>query len=153
MSSFRFSRLVSYPAEPASRVPAGYPRLYHLISGRRLRRLHHNPSFGGVAQENGTLLLSGIGSHGGASVRSPGSVRAEQVLGIGINRDSRWLCRSHSSSLDHDPGGHILPQGHEQLACQGDDRDLPALPAAMACPFMEPVRESRVRLIAQPQPC
>lgn len=41
------------------------PRLYHLISGRRSGRLHHNPAFGDGAQENGTLLLSGLEAMGG----------------------------------------------------------------------------------------
>ena len=40
------------------------PRLYHLISGRRSERPHHNPAFGGLAQGNGSILGIGCLGHG-----------------------------------------------------------------------------------------
>ncbi len=69
-----------------------------------------------------------------------------------VYRYSRWLRRGHGSAVDHKPGGHVLPQGDEQFACQRDDRAFLVAPAAMADPVPEPVGERRVRLMAQPQP-
>ena len=68
-------------------------------------------------------------------------------------RPRRRRSRPHHRALDDLAEAHVLPQGHEQLARQRDDRRLLArLGRMVAQPREIPARQRRLRLMARPQP-
>jgi hypothetical protein len=64
----------------------------------------------------------------------------------------RIVTRLHHGAFDDDTSDHILPERDQQLSRQRHDRRLAQAAAVAPDPFVEPVGERRVRLMAQPEP-
>src|ERR1700680_5250155 len=108
------------------------------------------PLAAGRAQEDETHTRKRRFRPWPASVRRPGSVRTNPVLGItGLARglSSYGL---HHSTFDDDAGGHIFPECGEQISRQRHDRRLSRAAAVAFYAVVEPEGERRVRLMAQP---
>ena len=80
------------------------------------------------------------------SVRPPGSAEADPASADWRSIVEPVLGSRLHGSLDDNPLGYILPQGHKKLARQRDDRAL-AAPLAVR---LEPARQGRLRLVPQP---
>lgn len=59
----------------------------------------------------------------------------------------------HHCALYDDARADILPECDKQFAGERDDRRFFVAPTIRSHPFLEPVGECRVRLMADPQPC
>jgi hypothetical protein len=69
-----------------------------------------HPAFGGKAQEDATILLTGLSSHGdlrSAYLDPPGLISSWK---IGIFDKSGGLGSFDRSPFDHNAGAHILPE-------------------------------------------
>jgi hypothetical protein len=85
-----------------------------LTCGRRTKRLHPYPAFGGGAQEAETLLPVGLIDHRTyrfGSFDPSGPVRASRMGWRGAVSGGL-----HHRTFDDDASGEILPQGDEQFA-------------------------------------
>ena len=101
------------------------------------------------AQESGTILFFGFWSQ--AKSRS---ARLDPPELIGLRKIGGRSCSDghYLGSFRYDPGGHIFPEGDQQLSGQGNDQDLPDSAAIELDPLMEPLCQYRTWLMSHPQP-
>jgi hypothetical protein len=93
------------------------------------------------AQEDETLLLFGFSSQ-----TLQRSVHLGPPSRIGPGGGKKNLVRAEGSGFqhgpfDHDPGGHILPERDQELACERGDRRLADASTMTLDPLMEPAAE------------
>lgn len=103
------------------------------------------------AQERGTILFCGFLSQAkfrSAHLDPPELIRPRKMKG-GKRLFSRGRCLG---SFQHNPGGHIFPEGDQQLSRQGNDQHFADSATIELYALMKPQAQHRTGLMPYPQP-
>src|SRR6516165_7425058 len=166
MSGWESSR--SFPSDKSPMV-VRYPRFWAPLRDAarfRARSTSHSvavrdggtniPLAASRAQEDENLSRNRFFRPRLASVRPPGSVRADSLI---LSRGLRYWMKTGLSSgrpnhcaFDHDSSAHIFPERDQQLSRQRHDRRLSPTTAVAFDSVLEPESEYRGRLMAYPKP-
>jgi hypothetical protein len=89
------------------------------------------------AQEGGTILF--FGSLSQAKFRSAHLDPPELIRPRKIKKGKRLFSGGRClGSFQHNPGGHIFPEGDQQLSRQGNDQHFPNSATIELCALMKP---------------
>ena len=103
------------------------------------------------AQEGGTILFFGFLSQ--AKFRSAHLDPPELIRPRKIEREKLLFSGGRClSSFQDNPGGHIFPEGDQQLSRQGHDQHFPNSTTIELYALMKPQGQCRTRLMPYPQP-
>ncbi len=89
------------------------------------------------AQEGGTILFFGFLNQ--AKFRSAHLDPPELIRPRKIKKGKRLFSGGRClGSFQHNPGGHIFPEGDQQLSRQGNDQHFPNAATIELCALMKP---------------